>query len=312
MPAMPVEWPPDREPHAAERGQLRENQLIGHVVADENRPAAGKRRLRHQPANRLAFADARALDLEHRLARQHFQRLAGKFRAHGYRYAGAGASCCLRRGAVMQRQRIALVLDQDAGIDSASRGKLAAAASRASGAAASTAWPGVSRISAPWPPIAGSTSGANRRSRSAIGRPLTSASAPPVAFSEPRQRSAQIVRHTHRVRRGAISISVPSTSSSSAIVFRSSRTKSSGRAGSSPRVCRHCASTSTSPSTPATTLNSRSIDLALVAGDGAVFALGQNHAREGADRFLDDVAAGREHRPGGVGERLAAASRSPA
>src|SRR6185503_14055445 len=46
-------------------------------------------------------------------------------------------------------------------------------------------------------------------------------------------------------------------------------------------------------------------DLALVAGNGAIFAFGEDHAREGADRFLDRVAAGREHRPGGVGERLA-------
>jgi CubicO group peptidase (beta-lactamase class C family) len=48
-------------------------------------------------------------------------------------------------------------------------------------------------------------------------------------------------------------------------------------------------------------------DLAFVLGDGAVFAFGQHDARECADRFLDDVAARRDHRPGGVGERFAAA-----
>src|ERR1700741_5344651 len=48
------------------------------------------------------------------------------------------------------------------------------------------------------------------------------------------------------------------------------------------------------------------IDLALVLGDRAVFAFGEHHLREGANRFLDDVAARRDHRPGGVGKRLAA------
>src|ERR1700683_2241286 len=48
------------------------------------------------------------------------------------------------------------------------------------------------------------------------------------------------------------------------------------------------------------------VHLALVLGDGAVFAFGQDHAWEGADRFLDDVAARRNHRPGGIGQRLAA------
>src|SRR4051812_37000723 len=46
--------------------------------------------------------------------------------------------------------------------------------------------------------------------------------------------------------------------------------------------------------------------LAFVLGDGAIFAFGQDHAREGADGFLDDVTARRDHRPGGVGQRLAA------
>ena len=46
--------------------------------------------------------------------------------------------------------------------------------------------------------------------------------------------------------------------------------------------------------------------LAFVLGDRAILAFGEHDAREGADRFLDDVAAGGQHRPGGVGERLAA------
>src|ERR1700736_2258995 len=49
------------------------------------------------------------------------------------------------------------------------------------------------------------------------------------------------------------------------------------------------------------------VNLAVVAGDDDVVAFGEDHARKGADRFLDDVAARSEHRPRGVGERLAAA-----
>src|SRR5262249_59209530 len=48
------------------------------------------------------------------------------------------------------------------------------------------------------------------------------------------------------------------------------------------------------------------VDFAFVAGDGAIFALGKNHTRKGADRFFDDVTTRREHRPGSIGERLAA------
>src|SRR5664279_1404844 len=46
--------------------------------------------------------------------------------------------------------------------------------------------------------------------------------------------------------------------------------------------------------------------LALVLGDGAIFAFGQYDAGKSADRFLDDVAARRDHGPCGVGQRLAA------
>ena len=46
--------------------------------------------------------------------------------------------------------------------------------------------------------------------------------------------------------------------------------------------------------------------LALVLGDRTILAFGEHDARERADRFLDHVAARRDHRPRGVGERLAA------
>src|SRR5262249_14612167 len=49
------------------------------------------------------------------------------------------------------------------------------------------------------------------------------------------------------------------------------------------------------------------VGLVIVASDGAILALRQDHAREGADRFLDHVAPGRQHRPLRVGPGLAAA-----
>src|SRR5215468_629184 len=45
----------------------------------------------------------------------------------------------------------------------------------------------------------------------------------------------------------------------------------------------------------------------LVARNGAIVALGEHDAGKHAGRFLDDVAAGRDDRPVGVGDRLAAA-----
>src|SRR6516164_5766945 len=49
------------------------------------------------------------------------------------------------------------------------------------------------------------------------------------------------------------------------------------------------------------------VGLVVIAGNGAIFAFGQDDAREGADGFLDHVASRREHRPLRVGARLAAA-----
>ena len=46
--------------------------------------------------------------------------------------------------------------------------------------------------------------------------------------------------------------------------------------------------------------------LALVARDDVIIAFGKHEARECADQFLDHVAAGRQHRPLRIGERLAA------
>src|SRR5262249_19553963 len=45
------------------------------------------------------------------------------------------------------------------------------------------------------------------------------------------------------------------------------------------------------------------VGLIVVTCDSAILPLRQDHARKGADRFLDHVTAGREHRPLGVGAR---------
>src|ERR1700678_1896003 len=49
------------------------------------------------------------------------------------------------------------------------------------------------------------------------------------------------------------------------------------------------------------------VNLGFVLGDGSILDFRQYDAGECADRFLDDVAARRDHRPCGVGQRFTAA-----
>src|SRR5262245_24050022 len=51
------------------------------------------------------------------------------------------------------------------------------------------------------------------------------------------------------------------------------------------------------------------VDLSFIARDRTIFTLSQNDAWKCANGFLDDVAAWRQYRPRGVGERLAATIR---
>src|SRR6478752_8611580 len=71
----------DAEALAPDLGQNRKGRFIGDVVSDENRHAAGKWRMGHQPADTLPFADTWTLDFEHGFAKQQFGWLAGKCRA---------------------------------------------------------------------------------------------------------------------------------------------------------------------------------------------------------------------------------------
>src|SRR5665213_1456531 len=178
------------------------------------------------------------------------------------------------------------------------------------------------RISAPWPPTAGKINGANSMSRSRIGRPLTSANAPPVRSNRRFSDSFNAAETSTSKGDGPMSISVPSTSSRSAIE-RGSRAVNMSKAERLPASFIIVCVTIILPSFEinAARLMRRDfnvaidaghhfefalVNLAFIAGDGAIFAFRQHHARERADRFLDHVAAGREHRPGRVGERLAA------
>src|SRR5262245_22942362 len=177
------------------------------------------------------------------------------------------------------------------------------------------------RVSAPWPPIAGKCDGAKSPSRSAIGRPLTKASAPFVRTNNRLSVSSNPGASCTSTGDGPMSTMVPSTSSKRAIFCKSSWVKTS-ITGSLAIVCTtiipsgtrkfgrgaHSAGEHLNISVDSgDDLEFALVDFPFVARDGAVFTLGKNHARKGTDGFLDDVAARREHRPRGVGTRLAAA-----
>ena len=115
----------DGEAFAADCRQRLEHRFIGDVVAEKHRRAAGERRLRHQIAHRVAFVDARTLDLEHRLAEQQFGRLVRKGRAGG-RDVVAQRLGLLRRLAIMQRDRITLVLVFEPGAERNRAGQMPA------------------------------------------------------------------------------------------------------------------------------------------------------------------------------------------
>ena len=160
MPASPAKCRPTEKPLPPSSGNSAntDSSVTSSPMNTGMRPANGG--CCHQFAHAVALADVRPLDFEHRLARQHFGRLAGKGRAAG-RDMRAQAVFVLRRLAIMQRERIALVLDDDAGARRRRRRRDAgadpAAAARSTGSRRSAR----RRSSAPWPPIAGSLSGAN-------------------------------------------------------------------------------------------------------------------------------------------------------
>src|SRR4249919_2085731 len=169
--------------------------------------------------------------------------------------------------------------------------------------------------------MTGKRNGENKRSRSAIGRPLTSATAPPVRTSSRSSEASNATETCTSVGDGPISMIVPSTSSKRATVFKSSFAKRF-ITGSLAIVCTLIIPYGTRKFGRTSRVSARNDldiavntgddfefaleDLAFITGDSAIFAFSKNYARKGADRFLDHVATGREHRPCGIGKRLAA------
>src|SRR6185437_2355470 len=120
--SQPREITTDAETLAANFRQHFENRLIGDIIADENRDATGKGRMRHQLANARAFVDTRPLDFEYRLSQEQFGRFGGKLLAR-CGHVMPQAFGILRRLAIVQRQRIVFVFNDDIGTDIASVGK---------------------------------------------------------------------------------------------------------------------------------------------------------------------------------------------
>ena len=115
---------PDRDPDAVKIGHDLEHAQVGFVVTDEERPAIGKRRVGHQFANGGGLGETGLLDFHHQLAGQQLDR--GRLEL----IANLGSSLpheafLFRSQPVVQRQRVALVLEDDAGPRFRDGGKLA-------------------------------------------------------------------------------------------------------------------------------------------------------------------------------------------
>src|SRR5256885_4682591 len=163
----------------------------------------------------------------------------------------------------------------------------------------------------------GSFSGAKNKSSSASGRPLTKASAPPTRLL---RRSSATVRSGGTITSsgvGARSRIVPSTSSKTALNGKVTASMNNSRSrlrllieyrwrsnagGNTGLAGQHF----NFPVDAWFHFEFSVVGLAFVAGNHRIFAFGQDHLRKGADRLLDDVATGGEHRPLGIGERLPA------
>ena len=174
----------------------------------------------------------------------------------------------------MQRQRITFVLDDNAWAYFCASASLCRRSLRQWFRPIENSRCPRTRISAPWPPTAANAAAQIvDRDRRSDGR-SPSATAPPVSPNRRFEQSSNAPETCTSVGDGPISIIVPSTSSERAIVFKSSLAKMSITRSlaivcttiipfgikkfarivpASQRAC-----TSTSPSTPVTTLNSRS------------------------------------------------------
>src|SRR5258708_17359380 len=146
--------------------------------------------------------------------------------------------------------------------------------------------------------MTGKCSGENKRSRSVIGRPLKSATDASVRASSRSSEATNVSETCTSVGDGPISIIVPSTSSKSATVFKSSFAKRS-ITGSLAIVCTLIIPYGTRKFGRTFRVSARHNldiavnagndfefaleDLSFIAGDSAIFAFSENHARKGAD-----------------------------
>ena len=154
--------------------------LVGGVVAEHHRAAAGEGAARGEAAQGRALVRGGGLHLDHHLAG--LPRRGPAQRRRGGAAAARQAASALGRGAVVQGRDRALELEPDA--RAGARAPAAARAPpRAAAAARAAGRLGRRRISSPWPPARQTAAGV-RRARSRRSRPLRSATAPPRPAGE--------------------------------------------------------------------------------------------------------------------------------
>src|SRR5436853_7926364 len=110
----------DRDP--IEFRHDRENVLVGYVIPDKKRAAAGKRIILHQLADRGRFVETGLLDFDHGFTREKFNRYRRQASADR-RNSRMNREIFVRYQTVMQSKRISLVFDDNAGIELRDGGK---------------------------------------------------------------------------------------------------------------------------------------------------------------------------------------------
>jgi len=93
-----------------------EHGFVGDIIADKQRTAALKRLMRHQFADTRGLVKSGMLDFTDAFSRQHFDRRVRQI-GPDQRHRLVNRPFRMRRQPVVQRQRIALVFQQDAGTE---------------------------------------------------------------------------------------------------------------------------------------------------------------------------------------------------
>ena len=155
-PATPLARRPTENARPSRSGMIANTDLIGDVVADEKRTAAPERLMRHQFAHAGRLGETGMLDLADAFARQHLDRRVRQI-GPDQRHRLIDRLLRMRREAIMQRERIALVLQQDSRAQprDGREPSLQFLVHRRRVARDRLAVRRRCRISAPWPPTAG-------------------------------------------------------------------------------------------------------------------------------------------------------------